>query len=178
MGLQALHIYPPSPFNEAKKRCQTDMMRSYHGFVSDTHSFASIVPSWDWRLVSVVRYLPFSELVRVLFFFCKMPLKAVGVNVLSRLHVGKVMPRVTRKLPSSRQESVLLKACDLNSARKTGRCNCKPAMDQWGIARLTEAVRECEGRLREAIVCVDVKRLPPRSFPANHESGRTQVAIH
>ena len=54
--------------------------------------------------MSVVRYLPFSEPVRVLFFFfyCKMPLKAVGVNVLSRLQVGKVMPRVTRKLPSSR----------------------------------------------------------------------------
>ena len=34
---------------------------------------------------------------------------------------------------------------DFNSAHRTGRCNGKPAMDQWGIARLTEAVRECEG---------------------------------
>ena len=45
--------------------------------------------------------LPFSELVRVLLLL-KMPLKAVIVNILSRLQVGKVMPRVTRKLPSSR----------------------------------------------------------------------------
>ena len=56
------------PIQLSKQRCQTDIRRSYHGFVSTKHGFASSTPSWDWRLVSVMRYLSFSELVRVLLF--------------------------------------------------------------------------------------------------------------